>query len=421
MALWFRKKEQKPESTPQTIKQEQTTAKPAESASVEPEPEEHLPIEPIVPVARPVGLRSFKLPPASGGTSDTPAAVTDSAVSQSPTPTLTPVSPAPAPAIPAPAPVSPAPVATSPAPAPVAPAPAPTIHVKTQVPSQTASRSGGPVSLENMPPGVKPILKPILSKSRIQVADKSDVPIPKTEPVAADMPAVSRTDPKALYYLLMNGLYDVVFVLDDDGHVMDCNTRAEEIFGYSPDDVWNIPIEKIVYGMNSRMFSLLKKNLTNKRHILIDARCFRSNGTSFLGEVGVSTVQLTRTQNIVFAIRNVERRKNSADELRKYRAVIDTSPMPSFACDLHGRFEVMNRPVLKALGMVDEMEAQKKHFGEMLPDMIEHFQVAVRGKNVLETKEITRPDGTLCTMELRLTPMRKGEEITGVAGTIIFS
>lgn len=265
---------------------------------------------------------------------------------------------------------------------------------------------------------IKPVLKPIVLKPKIQVADKTAVPPPKTETVAADLPAVSRTDPKALYYQLMNGLYDVIFVLDDGGHVIDCNSRSEEIFGYSPDDVWNMPIEKIVYGMNNRMFNLLKKNLANKRHILIDARCFRSSGTSFLAEVGVSTVQLTRAQNVVFSIRNVERRKNSAEELRKYRAALDVLPIPAFTCDLHGAFEVLNPPVLKALGMVDEMEAQKKHFGEMLPDMIGLFQVAVKGSEVCETKELTRPDGSVYTIELRLKPMRKGEEITGVAGTM---
>lgn len=265
---------------------------------------------------------------------------------------------------------------------------------------------------------LKPVLKPIVLKPKIQVADKTEIVPLKTETVAADMPAVPRTDPKALYYQLMNGLYDVIFVLDDDGHVIDCNSRSEEIFGYSPDDVWNMPIEKIVYGMNNRMFNLLKRNLTNKRHILIDARCFRSIGTSFLAEIGVSTVQLTRSQNVVFSIRNVERRKNSAEELRKYRAALDILPIAAFTCDLHGTFEVLNPLVLKALGMVDEMEAQRKHFNEMLPDMIIHFQAAAKGAEICESKELTRPDGSTYIIELRLKPMRRGEEITGVAGTM---
>lgn len=256
------------------------------------------------------------------------------------------------------------------------------------------------------------------TKPTIRVADKSAIVSEKAEPIAADRPALMRSDPKVLYYQLMNGLYDVVFVLDDNGNIIDCNSRAEEIFGYSSDDVWNIPIDRLVYGMNNRMFNLLRKNLVNKRHILIDVRCFRSNGTSFLAEVGVSAVQLTRSENVVFAIRNVERRKNSAEELRKMHAALDIIPFPAFTCNLHGEFEVLNPPVLKALGMVDEMEAPKKHFGEMLPDMVEFFQAAARGEDVLETRQLTRPDGSSYTMELRLKPMRKGQEITGIAGTM---
>lgn len=277
------------------------------------------------------------------------------------------------------------------------------------------------VSSEQIPLGVKTVLKPVQAQPKIQVADKSNVLPPKTEPVAADQQVVARSDPKILYYQLMNGLYDVIYVLDDDGHIIDCNTRSEEVFGYSADDVWNMPIEKIVFGMNTRMFSLLKQNLTNKRHTLIDARCFRSTGTSFRGEIGVSTLQLTRTQNVVFAIRNTERRKNSAEELRKYRAVMELSPMLAFACDLNGRFEMVNPPVLKALGVVDEMEAQRKHFWEILPEMRDRFQAAVLGEDVHEKKEAKRPDGSIGSMELYLSPMRKGDEIAGVAGIMTFS
>jgi len=418
MPLWFKKKKTESEPTPKTVGVGREPAV-KDTAEIPPLAQEAqdvpLPLDPIVPIPRPAGLRSFKLPPV---TEDAP----------------TPAPPAPpSPAVSGVEPVSPvvsepvikeAPVSSQAEVSQQAPvSPVPSAGARPQLRSTQASvpPQESAVSAKNMPPGVKAILKPAQVKSRIQVADRTDIPVPKTEITAADMPNVSRADPKALYYLLMNGLYDVIFVLDDDGHVMDCNTRTEEIFGYSSDDVWNMPIEKIVYGMNSRMFSILKKNLTNKRHILIDARCFRSSGTSFLGEIGVSMVQLTRSQNVIFAIRNVERRKNSAEELRKYRAVINALPMPAFACDSHGRFEVMNPPVLKALGMVDEMEAQKKHFGEMLPDMVDCFQVAMRGEDVEETKEVTRPDGTVSTMELRLKPMRKGDEITGVAGTLVFS
>ena len=279
-----------------------------------------------------------------------------------------------------------------------------------------------PASAEVSRPVLKPISapKPEEPKPGIRIADRTSVQ-EKPEPIAADKPSLQRVDPKALFYQLMNALYDVILVLDDEGHVMDCNARAESVFGYSSDDVWNLPIEKIVYGMNSRMIAMLRKNLANKQHILIDARCFRSNGTSFLAEVGVSTIQFTRSESVVFAIRNVEKRKNSAEELRKLRATLEVVPLPAFACNLHGEFEVLNPPVLALLGLADEVEARKKHFSELLPDLVECFQSAVRGENVVEKRQVPRADGTSGSMELRLRPMRMGQEIIGVAGVLIFS
>jgi PAS domain S-box-containing protein len=256
---------------------------------------------------------------------------------------------------------------------------------------------------------------------KVTIAEKAAATPPRDVDVAADKPAVPRSDPKALYYQLMNGLYDVILVLDDDGHVIDCNERAESVFGYSSDDAWNMPIDKIVYGMNTRMFSLLKENIKSKQHILLDARCFRSNGTSFIAEIGVSSITLTRSGNVVFAIRNIERRKSGQEEVRKLRAALDIVNIPAFTCDMNGTFEVFNSSLLKAFGIADEMEAKRKRLTDILPDMTEQFNRALMGENVRETKKISDVTGNIYTIDLELRPVRKGEEISGVAGSAVIS
>jgi PAS domain S-box-containing protein len=272
--------------------------------------------------------------------------------------------------------------------------------------------------VEETKPMPEPAPEP--EKPAVRIADRTSAGPAKPVSIAADKPDLQRTDPKILYYQLMNALYDVILVLDDEGHVIDCNIRAESVFGYSSDDVWNMPIDKIVHGMNTRMIGLLRRNLANKQHILIDARCFRSNGTSFLAEVGVSLIQLTRSECVIFAIRSVEKRKNSVEELRKLRASLDIVPHPVFTCNLHGEFEVLNPPLLAMLGMTDEVEARKKHFNELLPDMMEFFQAAVNGETVTQRRPIVRADGSSYTLELRLRPLRTGQEISGVVGAILF-
>ncbi len=112
---------------------------------------------------------------------------------------------------------------------------------------------------------------------------------------------------KVLYYQLMNGLYDAVLIMGDHGHVIDCNQRVTPTLGYEREELWDKHISEFVKGITPKIFADMTKALGDNRQVLITARCTRKDGTSFLAEVGVSTMELNG-HNLVFAIRNIERR-----------------------------------------------------------------------------------------------------------------
>ena len=228
-----------------------------------------------------------------------------------------------------------------------------------------------------------------------------------------------KMDQRALYYELMNGLYDAILILDEQGHVVDCSKRITDLLGYSREDAWDLPIEKIITGMSSQMFAHLKRNLAENHHILIDARCFRQDGTSFAGEVGVSTLSLTRGDNIVFAIRNVERRKNAMDELRKCQAALEIALVPAFVCDTDGFLQVVNQALLDSFGIPDAAQSKSVRFVDLLPDAARVFLRAACGEKVREKMTISTPDGQPLTLELSLAPVQSGTNITGVSGSIL--
>lgn len=228
-----------------------------------------------------------------------------------------------------------------------------------------------------------------------------------------------KTDQRALYYQLMNGLYDAVLILDDQGHIVDCNARVTAMLGYSREDTWDLPIDKVITGMSNQMFEHLKRNLAENHHILIDARCFRQDGTSFAGEVGVSTLSLTRGSNIVFAIRNVDRRKNAMDEMRKGQAALEVSLAPSFVCDMDGFFVVVNQALLDAFGIPDEAQAKNVRFIDLLPDAARFFLRASCGEKLRESLRVPTPSGVPLKVELALKPVQNGQTVTGVAGSIL--
>ncbi len=112
---------------------------------------------------------------------------------------------------------------------------------------------------------------------------------------------------KVLYYQFMNGLYDAILIMGDHGHVIDCNQRVTPTLGYEREEMWNKHVSEFVKGITPKIFADMTKALGNNRQVLITARCTRKDGTSFLAEVGVSTMELNG-HNLVFAIRSIEKR-----------------------------------------------------------------------------------------------------------------
>lgn len=218
----------------------------------------------------------------------------------------------------------------------------------------------------------------------------------------------------------MNGLYDAVLILDDQGHVVDSNSRITSVLGYSREEAWDLPIDKVITGMTSQMFEHLRRNLAESHHILIDARCFRQDGTSFAGEVGVSTLSLTpRGNNMVFAIRNVERRKNAMEDLRKGQAALQIALSPTFVCDTEGFFLIVNQSLLEAFGIPDETQAKSVRFVDLLPDAARFFLRASCGEKLRETLQVPTPGGLPVKVELSLSPVQNGQNVTAVAGSML--
>jgi PAS domain S-box-containing protein len=203
--------------------------------------------------------------------------------------------------------------------------------------------------------------------------------------------------------------------------VVDGSKRIAELLGYTREETWDMPVEKIITGMSRQMFEHLRRNLKESHHVLIDARCFRKDGTSFAGEVGVSMLALTSEDNIVFAIRNVERRKNAMDELRRSQAALEAALAPAFVCDVEGFFQAVNPALLEAFGIPDAGQARNTRFMDLLPDAARLFLRATCGEKVRERLSVAAANGVQVKLDLSLVPQPggSGQGVTGVAGSLM--
>jgi len=135
-------------------------------------------------------------------------------------------------------------------------------------------------------------------------------PPPAAEP---ERPAAARAQPspnerKALYYQMMNALYDAVLVVDDNGHIVDCNNRVESMIGHTKEDLWDAPVTDVVPAINAQIFHQMKDGLHGQHRVLVNAQCKRKDGTTFHCEIGAGLMELIG-ENLVLTIRNIEKRK----------------------------------------------------------------------------------------------------------------
>ena len=139
--------------------------------------------------------------------------------------------------------------------------------------------------------------------------EAASVEITAATPVQAtsNVPVRPKMGQKALYYQMMNSIYDAVLILDDNGHVVDCNERVPSILGHSREELWDEPVGTLIPGITPQIFAKMKSSLHGNRRVLISARCHRKDGSSFHGEVGAGLINLTG-ENLVLTVRNIEKR-----------------------------------------------------------------------------------------------------------------
>ena len=186
-----------------------------------------------------------------------------------------------------------------------------------------------------------------------------------------------RSDQKSLYQQLLGGLYDAVLITDPNGYVIDANPRVEEFFKYSANETWDIMVGELIAGVNSALLERVRKGLDQGRFILLDAKCVRKDGSTFSGEVSISSIQLVNGGDFVFAVRNVDRRKNAWQKLKSRQNAWTNALAVGVITDVDGVICAVNRAGLKLWGYEAESDLVGKPFAKLWDDDADAVVAAV--------------------------------------------
>jgi len=232
----------------------------------------------------------------------------------------------------------------------------------------------------------------------------------------------ARQDHKSLYRQLMGGLYDAMLVTDPNGHLIELNPRATEYFLYKQDEVWDKPVAKLIPGVTQQMIERIRKGLDDSRHIMLDAKCERQDGSTFAAEVTISVVDLINSGDLVFTVRNTERRRKQLQVLRSKANAFDNAQSACFVCDAGRVFRAVNRAFLEMFEVASEEEVVGRLFDELMPDdpLPSFFDRALKGERLEYRISADTEAEEVAEVEVLMAPDRHGKDrIVGVVGSIL--
>ena len=194
-------------------------------------------------------------------------------------------------------------------------------------------------------------------------------------------------DRRSLFRQFLSGMYDAVVITDPNGHILEINPRAVEYFGRESDEVVDQHVSVFIPGLKKDVVLRIRKGLEGDRHVVVDANGVSKDGRKVACEVAVSCIDLLNPGDLIFTIRNVERRRAYMNAFRDKSNAFDISSDALFACDESGAIRECNAAFLGLFGLADIAAARGKKFADLTGAALlhENFRRALAGERTTAT------------------------------------
>ena len=246
---------------------------------------------------------------------------------------------------------------------------------------------------------------------------------------------------------LLETLPDAVIAVDRDGTIIQVNSQAQELFGYSRSELIGQKVEVLVPESYRRQHHQHREGFaqtpkTRRMGAELDLYGRRRNGSQFPVEISLSPVATENGTFVLSAIRDISDRKRIAEELRRaneelhrrtteqlgeYRSrlalIIDSSEDAIISKDLDGTITSWNKGAEHIYGYTPE-EVIGKHISLLAPgdrpeEIPEILRKIARGESVEqhESLRVTK-DGRQLNVSVSVSPLRDAKDVVVGASVI---
>lgn len=176
------------------------------------------------------------------------------------------------------------------------------------------------------------------------------------------------------YRALFEQNNDAVFILGQEGEMVESNHRAEEIFGYTQSELEGSPFRMLLTDLDESFIQYVTNTLVSEEEMPVVELDFKmKDGTRFPGEVRLSLVRDQEKRPIYCQaiVRNIsERKKNESaikEEHDRAQMYLDIAGVMLVALNSKGEIILLNQKGCEILGYTEEEVILKDWFSVMVP------------------------------------------------------
>lgn len=171
------------------------------------------------------------------------------------------------------------------------------------------------------------------------------------------------------FQVLLQSIYDAVFITNPQGAITGANVRAEQFFGCNRTELCKKNVLDWLCGAERGLLDTILGSLENNRFVLIQALCRRTDETMFPAEISVSRLPLGGKTHLSFFIRDITWRKEAEERLKTGYNALQNSGSGIAVADVEGGLAgYVNPSMLSLLGLQSAEEAYEHNFRQFLKD-----------------------------------------------------
>ncbi|MBU1106647.1 MAG: PAS domain S-box protein [Candidatus Riflebacteria bacterium] len=170
----------------------------------------------------------------------------------------------------------------------------------------------------------------------------------------------SLDETKKRYWSLFEASTDAIFLETIDGHIFDCNSACERLYGYTHAELLGKSASDLVPGDLSSMLKDLEKELRSKRgsdrSVSIEALGLHKDGNIFPTEVSINPVKLEGLECYSVTVRDISLRRDAEFARQRYeKQLLQIQKLDNLGMMANGLANDFNNLLTGIMGYADLM------------------------------------------------------------------